>query len=71
MGVPEIWRFDGERVTILLLAGSDYDEALASVALPSLTSEVLTRFMHESRSLRRTGWIRRIREWARVTIAQG
>jgi Uma2 family endonuclease len=69
IGVPEIWRWDGERVTILRLAGSEYDEAPASTALPSLTSEVLNRFMAESRTLRRTVWIRQLREWTRSTSA--
>jgi Uma2 family endonuclease len=45
MGVPEIWRWDGERVTIFRLEGSEYDKAPESAALASLTSEVLNRFM--------------------------
>jgi Uma2 family endonuclease len=69
MGVPEIWRWDGERITILQLASSEYDEAPASTALPSLTSAVLNRFMAESRTLRRTVWIQQLREWARSASA--
>jgi Uma2 family endonuclease len=65
MGVPEVWRFDGKRVAILLLEHGAYREAQASAALPLLTREMLTRFMSESASLRRTVWIRQVREWAR------
>jgi Uma2 family endonuclease len=65
MGVNEVWRWNGERVTILRLAGDSYREELLSVALPPLTGEILKRFMSENRSVRRTVWVRRIREWAR------
>jgi hypothetical protein len=53
------------RVAILLLEHGAYREAQASAALPLLTREMLTRFMSESASLRRTVWIRQVREWAR------
>lgn len=65
MGVPEVWRWDGERVKILRLDGADYREEPLSVALPPLTREILTRFLSESRSMRRTVWVRQIRDWAR------
>jgi hypothetical protein len=54
MGVPEIWRFDGERVTIHQLAGSEYDDVPASTVMPPLSNDILTRFMRDSRLLRRT-----------------
>jgi Uma2 family endonuclease len=65
LGVPEVWRWDGETLTILHLVSDAYVERSTSAALPALTSEVLTRFMTEARSARRTDWVRRIREWAR------
>jgi Uma2 family endonuclease len=65
MGVPEVWRWNGDRVAILRLAGNGYREERLSVALPPLTSEILTRFLAESRSQKRTVWVRQIREWAR------
>lgn len=69
MSVPEIWRWDGERVMILQLAGSEYVDASQSEALPFLTSEDLTRFMIESRTLKRALWAEQIREWARASEA--
>jgi Uma2 family endonuclease len=65
MGVPEVWRWDGVRVTILTLEHDAYRASLASVALPPLTSDVLTRFLVQSRSLRMIAWIRSVRAWAR------
>ena len=44
-GVPEIWRFDGQALTIYLLEQDRYHETEASAALPMLTSEILTQFL--------------------------
>jgi Uma2 family endonuclease len=44
-GVPEIWRFDGQALTIYLLEQDRYHEAETSAALPMLTSEILTQFL--------------------------
>lgn len=42
LGVPEVWRFDGETLTIHLLEQDHYRESATSLALPMLTSHVLT-----------------------------
>ena len=65
LDVNEVWRYDGTRATIFLLEEGEYVEAGESVALPSLTSDVLTLFVEESTSLGSTDWLRRVREWAR------
>lgn len=65
MGVPEVWRTDGERIAILRLAGDGYAAVATSAALPPLTAELLTRFVAESRTRRRTAWVRSVRKWAR------
>jgi Uma2 family endonuclease len=68
LGIHEVWRYDGTRAAIFLLEEGEYVEAGESVALPSLTSDVLTHFVEESTSLGSTDWLRRIREWARGNI---
>jgi Uma2 family endonuclease len=65
IGVPEVWRYDGERMTILVLEDSDYAESTESIVLPPVTSSVLTEFIEKSRTARRTVWLKRAREWAR------
>ena len=45
LGVPEIWRYDEEQVTIYHLEHDDYVQQAASLALPMLTDEVLTEFL--------------------------
>jgi hypothetical protein len=65
IGVPEVWRYDGERMTILVLEGSDYAERTESIVLPPVTSNVLTDFVEKSKSMKRTAWLEVVREWAR------
>lgn len=65
MGISEVWRCDGERVTIYHLDGADYREATTSRALPALTAEVLTRFLGPSRTTLSPVWFRTVSEWAR------
>jgi Uma2 family endonuclease len=65
IGVPEVWRYDGERMTILVLEGSDYTERTESIVLPPVTSKVLTDFVEKSKSMKRTAWLEEVREWSR------
>jgi Uma2 family endonuclease len=65
IGVPEVWRYDGERMTILVLEESDYAETSESIVLPPVTSNVLTDFVEKSKTTTRTAWLKEVREWAR------
>jgi Uma2 family endonuclease len=65
IGVPEVWRYDGERMTILVLEGSDYAERTESIVLPPVTSNFLTDFVEKSKSMKRTAWLEVVREWSR------
>jgi Uma2 family endonuclease len=64
-GVPEIWRHDGEKLTIFELSGQEYSGVAESNVLPPLTSETLSRFIEESSSLDIVTWMRGVREWVR------
>ena len=48
LGVPEIWRYDGEFMTIYHLVEQRYVTSSASRALPVLSSDTLTRFLSRS-----------------------
>jgi Uma2 family endonuclease len=65
LGIPEIWRYDGVQVGIFRLEMGKYVEQAESAALPGIRSAILTRFVAEGQQLRRTVWLRRVREWAR------
>lgn len=65
LGVPEVWRHDGERVAILRLDRTDYAEVAESKVLPPLTGAVLSSLIERGKSMRRTAWLKEVREWAR------
>ncbi len=64
-GVPEIWRFDGERVEILKLENNKYISIENSLSLPKVSPAVLTDFVKESQTLSRLEWIGKVRDWAK------
>ena len=64
-GVPEIWRFDGEKMYILKLENDKYVEISNSLALPKVTPEILTDFVDKSDELSRLEWIGEVRNWAK------
>lgn len=71
MDVPEVWRSDGQRVTILVLEQGSYRQLTTSVALPALTTERLAHFLAESRRLLRPEWFQAVSDWAREQRRRG
>ena len=65
VGIPEVWRFDGNRVAIFRLESGGYVESMNSVAFQAITGEILTQFLDDSQRLKSTAWLKRVREWAR------
>jgi Uma2 family endonuclease len=65
MGIPEVWRCDGQRVTILILEQDRYRETATSQAIAVLTSDILTRFLAESRTSLSPDWFQTVSDWAR------
>jgi Uma2 family endonuclease len=48
LGVPEVWRYDGDSLTIYQLRDEEYVASEASLSLPLFTSAVLTEFLARS-----------------------
>ena len=65
VGIPEVWRFDGNRVAIFRLESGGYVESTNSIAFQAITGEILTQFLDDSQKLKSTAWLKRVREWAR------
>jgi hypothetical protein len=65
IGVPEIWRHEGERVSIFALREGNYAEVAEREVLPPLSGLALSRFVEESKTLGSAAWMRGVREWAR------
>jgi Uma2 family endonuclease len=69
LGIPEVWRYDGARVSVFTLKDGEYSKQEESRGLPQVTATALTNFVQESRELKRTLWLRRVREWMRTQRA--
>ncbi len=66
MGVPEVWRYDGKRAYIYKLAGPEYVAVDASQVLPVFTTDVLARFLEQSKTEGQTAVRRSFRDWLRA-----
>jgi Uma2 family endonuclease len=65
VGVPEVWRFDGNRLAIYELIGSSYQEREISISFPAVAASDVTTFIKESETMERPEWARKLRGWAR------
>jgi Uma2 family endonuclease len=65
VGVPEVWRYDGQRLRIYILTAERYVESETSLALPLLTSARLSETLTQSKTMKRTALLRSFRTWAR------
>jgi len=65
LGVPEVWRYDGNRMQILIRSGEGYQQSQVSSALPFITVEILENFISEGRTLSRPEWFKKVRAWAK------
>jgi Uma2 family endonuclease len=69
LGVPEIWRFNVNRLEVLLL-GTDgaYTISRKSLAFPFLPVDQLERFLHSSVTTPETTLVRSFHEWVKENI---
>lgn len=63
LGVPEVWRFDGEMVTFLVLNPDGYQEIDRSIALPIVTPAILQDWLTQAKTMGETSWAKAIRRW--------
>ena len=63
--VPEIWRYKNDEVKIHLFDGENYFESEESIALPKITDKLLTQWLAESETTKRSSWLKNIRSWER------
>jgi Uma2 family endonuclease len=71
VGIPEVWRFDGTKVTFFQLDSGRYIESDRSLAFPAISSEIATEFLTQSQKLKDTVWLREVRDWARAQKNRG
>jgi len=71
LAVPEVWRYDGSRLTILRLENGEYKECDRSPSLPLLTPGEVVRFLELRKAMGETSLIRLFREWVRSQVKEG
>jgi Uma2 family endonuclease len=69
LGIPEIWRYDGTTLTVLLL-GEDgaYAAAANSAAFPIMPLAELTRRLATWNATDETTWLREWQAWVRANV---
>ena len=65
LGVPEVWRWDGQSAIIYRRDGGTYKESSASAELPPVTSEALTLFVERESEMDNLEWAEMIQAWVR------
>jgi len=66
LGIPEVWRYDGQAVQILLLGPKgEYQASSTSKALPQVPVAECARFLALRNNLSETQLIRQFRDWVR------
>lgn len=66
LGVPELWRYDGQRLHVLLLEGQSYRPSETSTALPMLRPAELIPFVRMlNEETDETAILRRFQAWIR------
>lgn len=70
LGVPEVWRYDGQslRVVTLLPSGDSYEETGRSLAFPGLSLEWIASFLARWNEMDETAWIKEFRQWVREHV---
>ncbi|MBT9311187.1 Uma2 family endonuclease [Leptothoe kymatousa] len=67
LGVPEIWRYNGNRLEIYLLQGDEYVVETNSRALSWLTAADISRFLTIHQTMGENALVKQFRQWIRTT----
>jgi Uma2 family endonuclease len=63
LGVPEIWRYDGQRISIHHLVGEFYLLSDRSIAFPLVSTQDLQSFLDLKNTVKENALMRRVRDW--------
>lgn len=66
LGVPEVWRFDGSKLSCMLLSGDgEYRPSATSASFPMLRPSGLTRFLRIAQRKGQSEALEAFRQWVR------
>lgn len=64
LGVSEVWRYEGQHITLLTLQNGHFSSQSKSTVLPGVSVETLAELITAGQTLERGAWLQRVREWA-------
>lgn len=71
LGIPELWRFDGEHLQIYLLQQGKYIDSVTSPHFPQLpVKEKIPHYLTRSKNIGRTRTMREFRAWVKEQLAK-
>ena len=65
LGIAEVWHYHKQVLTVFRLQGAVYEPRQASEVLPGIAADTLTRLIANSQQMKRTEWLREVRESTR------
>jgi hypothetical protein len=71
LGVPEVWRYNGQTLVILSLQNGEYRSQDRSTALPLLKAEDMVQFLDLRNTLGETSLMKQFRQWLKDRAAEG
>lgn len=66
LGVPEVWRFDGNRLHVMILTGDQYSERPRSAAFSFLPIDDFTRFVMRMNEEEQNTVLRELGRWVKT-----
>ncbi len=69
-GIKEVWIFESNELRFLHLVENKYIKQNTSLSLPNLTTGTATKFIEESRNLKRPEWNRKVKNWAKQHLSK-
>lgn len=71
LGIPEVWKCDGERLSVFLLQGDgSYLESGTSASFPFFEVDALARFLARRHDASQTALMREFRDWVRSDLGK-
>jgi Uma2 family endonuclease len=69
IGIPEVWRFDGDQFSVhLLQANGEYTPSSSSLSFPALPVAEVNHFLHLIPTMELRRWSAAIRAWVREHV---
>ncbi|MBN3894695.1 MAG: Uma2 family endonuclease [Nostoc sp. NOS(2021)] len=68
LGVPELWRYDGQNLRFYQLVEGQYVECKFSVAFPLVSVSEISRFIQQSKSMGEIALLKSFRVWVREKL---